>query len=194
MNIIRNSKKVDFVDFVLENCEVIRVPVESFKEFKFTEIHKENEDILIEKLQCIIKDEGLRELLLGSYKSNDCIKRLWTNDDITHVRFITNYKNEAMYEEENLVVEWSENSDLNNNNQMSSINGDGDLVLRIKEIAQIEVNNIYIDKKQIVSQLKDIKQNILKRDNKSAADIGGLNIVSRLLMEISAGKYDKVVF
>ena len=204
MELLRKGVKVDYLDIVLENCEVMRVPTQSIKHFEMStkdreERHSEYDNVaeLITKLEIGIVPRGIKEVCFGLLSSYGCLNRIWNRKDITQISFITKYINEDRFDEETLYVEWSNEGFDENTGQTSYLdNEDNSLEVCItqREEKQIEQHQIHLEKELILQYIKETKNNILKKDKKSACDIGGLNMLERVSIDIKSGKFDKVVF
>lgn len=138
------GKKLKQIDIVLENCEVISVPIEQVHHFYANNITNDiwfNEDdetldtiFNTDEFEIILKQEANVELK-QDYKNGifeDCkvFDRLTRYRDITHIDFIftddTNLYLEVPYEEENPAVLGSPNLF-----QSSRMNGNGELEIII---------------------------------------------------------------
>ena len=203
-----NEKSIKAIDLVLENCEVIRVPQAAIKDLKFNMTYCDESRIELKDLHLEI-DQNASLIDLSKFKgysSRGCIKRLLECNDITHVTLIEDINDETTYI--NTVVFWEDDCKLENDNQKSYIDENGTYILDIKKQAEYikekfeEVKkeksyfyNIYLEKCLILDYLEATKTEILKKNtNKTASNIGALNLVSRVLMDIKSGKFDKVVF
>ena len=138
------GKKLKQIDIVLENCEVISVPIEQVHHFYANNItndiwFNEDNDTLdtisrTDEFNIILRQEANVELK-QDYKNGifeDCkvFDRLTRYRDITHIDFIftddTNLYLEVPYEEENPAVLGSPNLF-----QYSKMNGNGELEIII---------------------------------------------------------------
>lgn len=147
------GKKLKQIDIVLENCEVIRVPIEQVHHFYANNITNNiglNEDD--ETLDTISRTDEL-DIILGQEANielkhdydngifDDCkvFDRLTRHNDITHIDLIftddTNMYLSVPYEEENPAVLGSPNLC-----QYSEMNGNGELRINISKsnIKQIQ--------------------------------------------------------
>lgn len=202
MELLRNGVEVDYLDIVLENCEVMRVATTSIKHFemKTEKFEQENYDgdvkEKITRLEIGIKAKDIEEMCFGLLSDYGCLNRIWNRRDITQVSFVTNYIDENNFEEETLYVHWSEECDNENVNQKSYLDQeDNSLEIYIKEEAKKpKQHSIYLEKELVLQYIKETKSNILKKDMKSAYDIGGLNMLERISLDIKSGKFDKNLF
>ena len=138
------GKKLKKIDIVLENCEIIRIPIEQVSHFYANNITNDiwfNEDndtldtiFRTDEFNIILRQEANVELK-QDYKNGifeDCkiFDRLTRYRDITHIDFIftddTNLYLEVPYEEENPAVLGSPNLF-----QSSRMNGNGELEIII---------------------------------------------------------------
>lgn len=182
MLLMRNGKSVRTVELVLENCEGIVVPA-CVVELLTIEQNKEN-DICKFKLVMDSQAEGLTEIMMNLYNSYGCMYRLQQSKDITHI-FI-NYNDET---KEEFSVSWV--GDDYTNELQDVYHKNGKFIVEIKE--EKELYNIYIEKGLLMEYINDVKTNIMKKDSKSESDIGVLNIMSRLSLDIKSGKFDKIL-
>lgn len=140
------GKKIKQIDIVLENCEVIRIPIEQVHYFNANNItndiwlNVENDTLdtifRTDEFDIILRQEANVELK-QDYKNGifeDCkvFDRLTRYRDITHIDFIftddTNLYLEVPYEEENPAIFGSPNLF-----QSSKMNGNGELEIIISD-------------------------------------------------------------
>ena len=125
------DKDIKSIDFIFENCEYMRIPIESFKSL---EIEKANDDSY--SLSCII--EGVDKIQDSLYKEYfNPFQRIVDYDDITSIEI--RYKNGDV---NNLYMIW-----------------EGDYSNFYKESCLLKFNKIKIDINKEVKQAK-IKRNI----------------------------------
>ena len=147
------SKKLKQIDIVLENCEVISVPIERVHHFYANNITNniglneitETLDTVFytDELEIVLRQEANVELKQDCENGifNDCkvFDRLTRFNDITHIDLIfaddTNIYLSVPYEEENPAVLGSPNL-----YQYSEMNGNGELRINISKsnIKQIQ--------------------------------------------------------
>jgi hypothetical protein len=125
------DKDIKSIDFVFENCETMRIPIESFKSL---EIEKANDDSY--SLSCII--EGVDKIQDSLYKEYfNPFQRIVDYDDITSIEI--RYKNGDV---NNLYMIW-----------------EGDYSNFYQESCLLKFNKIKININEKVKQAK-IKRNI----------------------------------
>lgn len=185
MILIRNEKSVKSVELVLENCEGIIIPANVIETLNIVKNKNKENEINEFKLSIDSNAQGLTETMMDLYNSHGCMYRLQERKDITHI-FI-NYNDNT---QEELVVNWVIGDGYTNELQ-EVYHKDGKFIVEIKE--ESEIYNIYIEKGLLVQYIDDVKTNIIKRSNKSESDIGALNIMSRLALDIKSGKFDKIL-
>lgn len=125
------DKDIESIDFIFENCEYMRIPIESFKSL---EIEKANDDSY--SLSCII--EGVDKIQDSLYKEySNPFQRIVNYDDITSIEI--RYKNGDI---NNLYMIW-----------------EGDYSNFYQESRLLRFNKIKIDINKEVKQAK-VKRNI----------------------------------
>ena len=125
------DKDIESIDFIFENCEYMRIPIESFKSL---EIEKANDDSY--SLSCII--EGVDKIQDSLYKEYfNPFQRIVDYDDITSIEI--RYKNGDV---NNLYMIW-----------------EGDYSNFYQESCLLKFNKIKININEKVKQAK-IKRNI----------------------------------
>lgn len=125
------DKDIESIDFIFENCEYMRIPIESFKSL---EIEKANDDSY--SLSCVI--EGVDKIQDSLYKKYfNPFQRIVDYDDITSIEI--RYKNGDI---NNLYMIW-----------------EGDYSNFYQESCLLKFNKIKIDINKEVKQTK-IKRNI----------------------------------
>ena len=145
------GKKLKQIDIVLENCEIIKIPIEQVHHFYANNITNDiglitetlNIMFYTDELEIVLRQEANVELKQNYDNGifNDCkvFDRLTRHNDITHIDLIftddTNMCLSVPYEEENPAVLGSPNLC-----QYSEMNGNGELRINISKsnIKQIQ--------------------------------------------------------
>lgn len=124
-------KNIKRINFVFENCEEIRFPIECFKDLEIICSDLENYKGYLKSIKCKIIDDINVEVGLYN-KTTSPIQRINKYDDITHIYLYDNENNEIK-----LVIPWyyenEYNIPKNNYNQHSKLISYKEIELYIAE-------------------------------------------------------------
>ena len=194
MELIRNGKKVEKVEFILENVNVIGVPASGFSKFDLEMVETEN-GFAVKRLDVKIDffAKGVESVLgYGEKTDKERVMRLWEHNDI--ICIIVNYEDKT---EERILVCWNEEKEFKNTDQTSLIDQNDDLVLSIhtEEFNKEDsLYNLYINKTEILKYLTTYIKEIQEKSKKTESNIGALNMLNRVAADIKSGRVGKVMF
>ena len=154
------KKKIERIDIILENLEIISVPVDYIKSIVIQDICSNfiytNAPLFFYKckfLYLIISDKFNTTIIDKIYGERNSFKRLTELRDITAIQiFFSNGDDEIVY------VDWWELDDEENLNQLSNILSDGSLEISIND------ENNDDEKVEILTSLRSVEDDFEEGD------------------------------
>lgn len=127
---------IKLIEFVMENCETIKIPMDCFEQINIDEWGEVNHQNTLNELHCVIKDNGDMKYGMGFDSFVAPMQRISKYDDITSIYIYFNNTDE--YEDGfQLYINWGSGyNDYSNINQRSNKISHSELELKIGEFAR----------------------------------------------------------
>ena len=149
---IIKKEDIKSIEFVMENCETVIIPIECFKELNVDEWGDIKNKDALSKFSCAIEDKGNVSYGCGFATKITPLQRINQYDDITSIYIKLNNSNEEIQ----LYTEWEATSYYADNNiyQKSEMNSYKELKLNIgscfkefniSEVFKFSDNTIFYD-------------------------------------------------
>lgn len=139
---IIKKEDIKSIEFVMENCETVIIPIECFKELNVEEWGDIKNKDTLSKFSCVIEDKGDVSYGCGFDTKITPLQRINQYDDITSIYIKLNNSNEEIQ----LYIEWEETSYYAYSNiyQKSEMNSYKELKLNIGScFKEFNINEVF---------------------------------------------------